>query len=114
MRFKDEYEEQSYQFSVLQESANDIYYSIMDRLEVSFKEHLNNKYKHRFVANRQTKKKIEKEMNKELKKFISKKERYQKINRELLESFDYKKDSFNEQKNKDVDQIHNFIQQLTK
>lgn len=111
--FKDEHEKLCYQFTILQRPANDLYYTIMDSLEEKFEQHLNNKYKTRFSKNRQGKKQDENKMEVERKKFKQKKERYQKINKEFLDSFDFMKGSFYDKKEEDVDKIHNFIQELT-
>ena len=113
LNFKNEYEKECYQFVLLQRPANDIYYSIMDHLEEKFEHHLNNKYKTRFSKNRQGKKKDEQLMSLERKKFKQKKERYQKINREFLESLDFMRGEFQETKEGHVDEVHNFIQKLT-
>ena len=96
-----------YNFILCQTVANENFSYSLDYIKDKFKIILDTKYKNRFNANRQTKKKLESQMNEELRAFKKAKERYLKATNSMLKHFDAwrESDSLDEDVNKLYDQL---------
>ena len=109
---KDESILNTFKFAVLQKIAIEYYTTIEQSLEDQFSLNLSTKYAARFTVNAKTRRKIEKEMAEETKKFKSRSKAYRDKNfkmYEMLEGFMY-----NEQKAIEhcIDEIYVFVDDL--
>jgi hypothetical protein len=85
-----------YRFVATQIVSNEYYSFIKDYLIEEHELYLSTKYKHRFVANRQNKRKIEKSMQEERKQFKMMVDKYDKITTSMVKSLDTFKSEKNE------------------
>jgi cysteinyl-tRNA synthetase len=109
---KDESILNTFKFAVLQKIAIEYYTTIEQSLEDQFSLNLSTKYAARFTVNAKTRRKIEKEMAEETKKFKARSKAYRDKNfkmYEMLEGFRY-----NEQEAVEhcIDEIYVFVDDL--